>query len=537
MAKRKISGIINATEHPMNLETPWNQKQPDGTYHAYAGDDIEAFLKKELSNRTPTEELVSGETKPPTSGTVFDAMVGTVTDVDVQDSEDGTQYVMTVKQKDNQGGESSKEVRFSKYTDDDKVVVNIDLTDSGGAGLPASQYLALGSGFVVKYSVGVGTAGGGTVDGYSDLKARVIVKRGSTVISEFRDAEFVGVTAGQSYTFDASPYLQDATAYTVQVEAQATYQGGTLMKTATAKVTMVAMELSTTYSVGNGLADGGYKNDVNIPFTAKGTSGEKNIYYRINGGQAFTLGLSAGSGVQQKNVTVPLSQMQDGTNVVEAYALHENSGVTSEVHYLTLLKAGAGVTAYVGMMFSHRASGFQRDWKHPELEAEQFTAWDFTYAGYERDAYTARVKVMNGDSIVKEDLLQRGETGSYGRTNVNVEPLDYRVSCGDAVLEVKVNTTSHPDIEATLAPDAVCTFDAFGRSNTENNPASWVSGDKRMEFRDVLWSVNEYGAGSGWHKDRLLLSGGAGMTLTTDGGYRPFNEAEKPEGLPYAMWA
>lgn len=225
MAKRKISGIINATEHPMNLETPWSQKQTDGTYHAYAGDDVEAFLKKELSNRTPTEELVSGETKPPTSGTVFDAMVGTVTDVDVQDSEDGTQYVMTVKQKDNQGGESSKEVRFSKYTDDDKVVVNIDLTDSGGAGLPSQQYLALGSGFVVKYSVGVGTAGGGTVDGYSDLKARVIVKRGSTVISEFQDAEFVGVTAGQAYTFDASPYLTDATAYTVQVEAQAYLPG------------------------------------------------------------------------------------------------------------------------------------------------------------------------------------------------------------------------------------------------------------------------------------------------------------------------
>lgn len=531
MAKRKISGIINATEHPMNLETPWNQKQPDGTYHAYAGDDVEAFLKKELSNRTPTEELVSGETKPPTSGTVFDAMVGTVTDVDVQDSEDGTQYVMTVKQKDNQGGESSKEVRFSKYTDDDKVVVNIDLTDSGGAGLPSQQYLALGSGFVVKYSVGVGTAGGGTVDGYSDLKARVIVKRGSTVISEFRDAEFVGVTAGQAYTFDASPYLTDATAYTVQVEAQATYQGGTLMKTATAKVTMVAMALETTYSVGNGLADGGYRNDVNIPFTAKGTSGEKNIYYRVNGGQAFTLGLSAGSGVQQKNVTIPLTQMQEGTNVVEAYAQHENSGVVSRVHYITLLKAGGGVTAYAGMMFSHRAAGFQRDWKHPVLEAEQFTAWNFTYAGYDRDAYTARVKVTGQGSVVKEDLLQRGETGSYGRTNVNVEPLAYRVSCGDAVLEVQVNTTSHPDIEATLAPDAVCTFDAFGRSNTENNPASWVSGDKRMEFRDVLWSVNEYGAGSGWHKDRLLLAGGAGMTLTADGGYRPFNEADKPEGF------
>ncbi len=51
------------------------------------------------------------------------------------------------------------------------------------------------------------------------------------------------------------------------------------------------------------------------------------------------------------------------------------------------------------------------------------------------------------------------------------------------------------------------------------------------EFRDVLWSVDEYGAGRGWRKDRLLLAGGAGMTLTADGGYRPFNEADKPEGF------
>ncbi len=78
------------------------------------------------------------------------------------------------------------------------------------------------------------------------------------------------------------------------------------------------------------------------------------------------------------------------------------------------------------MMFSHRAAGFQREWKRPVLEAEQFTAWSFSYAGYDRDAYTARVKVTNQGSVVKEDLLQRGETGSYGRTNVNVEPLDYR---------------------------------------------------------------------------------------------------------------
>lgn len=78
--------------------------------------------------------------------------------------------------------------------------MNIDLTDASGSSLPASQYLSLGTGFVVRYAVGVGTAGGGEVSGYSDLKAKVVVKRGSTVLSEFQDAEFVGVTAGQSYT-------------------------------------------------------------------------------------------------------------------------------------------------------------------------------------------------------------------------------------------------------------------------------------------------------------------------------------------------
>ena len=392
-------------------KTDWSGDESTGNLPV-SGRLVENYIKSIDDKATPTEELAAGETKAPTSGAVFASLVGTVTNIDVTDSEDGTQYVMTVTQKDSEGGESDREVRFSKYSDDDKVVVNIDLTDASGSSLPASQYLSLGTGFVVRYAVGVGTAGGGEVSGYSDLKAKVVVKRGSTVLSEFQDAEFVGVTAGQSYTFDASPYLKDATTYTVQVEAQAGYDGGTLMKTATARVTMVAMELSTTYSVGNGLADGGYRNDVNIPFTAKGTSGEKNIYYRINGGQPYTLGLSAGSGVQQKNVTVALSEMREGMNVVEAYALHENSGVVSEIHYLTLLKAGEGVTAYAGMMFNHRAAGFQRDWKHPVLEAEQFTAWNFTYAGYDRDAYTARVKVTSRGSVVKEDLLQRGETGS-----------------------------------------------------------------------------------------------------------------------------
>ena len=491
---------------------------------------VEKYIKSIDEKATTTEELEPGETKAPSSSTVFNALVGTVTDIDVTDSEDGTQYVMKVKQKDSEGGETDKEVRFSKYSDDDKVVIHVDLTDGAGSALPASQYLSLGTGFVVKYAVNVGTAGGSEVDGYSDLKARLIVKRGSTVLSDFQDTEFVGVTAGQSYAFDVSKYLTDATTYTVQVEAQATYEGGTLNKTATARVTMVSMSLETTYQVGNGVADGGYRNDVNIPFTVKGTTGEKNIYYRINGGVPFTMAVSSGSGLQSKNINVPLSDLKEGLNVVEAYAMHENSGVMSRAHYISLLKAGDSVTNYAGLMFSHHADGFQADWNKPVLNAEQFTAWNFTYAAYDKFSNIAAVKIESGGNVLKEDLLSRGESGSYGKTNVNVDPLAYTLVCGPAQAVLGVSTSPHSDIEAALSPDAVCSFDAFGRSNTENNAASWVSGDKHMAFKDMLWSVNSNGAGSGWYKDRLLLSNGASMTLTADGGYRPFNEADKPVG-------
>ena len=508
--------------------TDWSGDKSTGGLPV-SGRLVEKYIKGIDEKATPTEELAAGETKAPTSGAVFASLVGTVTNIDVTDSEDGTQYVMTVTQKDGEGGESDKEVRFSKYSDDDKVVVNIDLADASGSALPASQYLSLGTGFVVRYAVGVGTAGGSEVSGYSNLSARLVVKRGSTVLPDFQDAEFIGVTAGQSYTSDVSGYLTDASTYTVQVEARAVYDGKELTKTGTARVTMVAMTMETTYDVGNGVADGGYENDVNIPFTIKGTTGEKNIHWRLNGGVPSTLQLSSGSGLQSKNISVPLSAMREGLNVVEAYALHENSGVMSRVHYISLLKAG-GVSNYVGMMFSHVSNGFQTDWKKPVLRSEQFTAWNFTYTAYDRLSNIATVKVESAGVRLKEDRLLRGESGSYGKTNVNTEPQGYTLTCGTAEVTLGVVTTSHPDIEATLSPDAVCTFDAFGRSNTENNAASWVSGDKYMVFKDMLWSVNQNGAGSGWYKDRLLLSNGSGMTLTADGGYRPFNEADKPVG-------
>ena len=157
------------------LNTNWSGDENTGGLPV-SGRLVEGYIKRIDDKATTTEELAAGETKPPTSGAVFDSLVGTVTDLDVRDSEDGTQYIMDVTQKNEEGGETKREIRFSKYSDDDKVVVTVDLTDDAGSSLPSSQYLSLGSGFVVRYTANVGTAGGGEVLDYSDLKVRVVMK-------------------------------------------------------------------------------------------------------------------------------------------------------------------------------------------------------------------------------------------------------------------------------------------------------------------------------------------------------------------------
>ena len=84
-------------------KTDWSGDESTGNLPV-SGRLVENYIKSIDDKATPTEELAAGETKAPTSGAVFASLVGTVTNIDVTDSEDGTQYVMTVTQKDGEGG-------------------------------------------------------------------------------------------------------------------------------------------------------------------------------------------------------------------------------------------------------------------------------------------------------------------------------------------------------------------------------------------------------------------------------------------------
>ena len=48
MGKRKIRGMMNGSEDGMNVERGWKEKEGEGRYDGYGGEDVEGFVKKEV---------------------------------------------------------------------------------------------------------------------------------------------------------------------------------------------------------------------------------------------------------------------------------------------------------------------------------------------------------------------------------------------------------------------------------------------------------------------------------------------------------
>ena len=62
--------------------TNWDGDESTGNLPV-SGRLVENYIKQIDENTTPVEEVTPGETKPPTSGAVAGALVGTVTDIEV----------------------------------------------------------------------------------------------------------------------------------------------------------------------------------------------------------------------------------------------------------------------------------------------------------------------------------------------------------------------------------------------------------------------------------------------------------------------
>ncbi len=355
-------------------------------------------------------------------------------------------------------------------------------------------------------------------DGENDgIKAdiTVTISRGTTQTYE---ATAKNVSAG-TYTLDISEYLLVGTT-DIYVKAVATTEDGTRQtKQAYTSIGVITLTLTSSYNLGSTIANGGYKNSdtIEIPFTITG-SGTKDVSMYIDGNETPVSQTINKSGTVNGSFTIKGSALATGRHTVQLVA--ERSGLRSDSIYMDILKAGQ-TTPFVGIKYTDKSGKIlTADHLTPTLTAYQYEQLTFNYAVYNPDATPAQVEMyLNGSLNNTVNAPRSMQTYTNRFTSKGEQTLVLKAGATGYTLGIDVQESSIDISEATYG--LVAKFDAAGRSNSESDPAQWVSGDIRMEFSGFDWSSN------GWTGESLKLTNGAKAVI----GYQPFKNDIKATGL------
>ena len=355
-------------------------------------------------------------------------------------------------------------------------------------------------------------------DGDNDgIKAdiTVTISRGTTQTYEVTTKN---VSAG-TYTLDVSEYLLVGTT-DIYVTAVATTEDGTRQtKQAYTSINVITLSLTSSYNLGSTIANGGYKNSdtIEIPFTITG-SGTKDVSMYVDGEENPVSQTINKSGTVNGSFTIKGSTLTAGRHTIQLVA--ERNGLKSDSIYMDVLKAGQNVP-FVGIKYTDK-SGTILTTTHltPTLQAYQYEQMSFNFVAYDPNTTPAQVEVYLND-VLKNTINAPRSMQTYTNrfTEQGAQKLMLKVGTKSYTLNINVAESSVNLSEAIYGLFAK--LDAAGRSNTENDPAQWTSGDLSTEFSGFDWSSN------GWTGESLKLTNGAKAVID----FQPFKTDIKATGL------
>lgn len=355
-------------------------------------------------------------------------------------------------------------------------------------------------------------------DGDNDgIKAdiTVTISRGTTQTYEVTTKN---VSAG-TYTLDVSEYLLVGTT-DIYVKAVATTEDGTRQtKQAYTSINVITLSLTSSYNLGSTIANGGYKNSdtIEIPFTITG-SGTKDVSMYVDGEENPVSQTINKSGTVNGSFTIKGSTLTAGRHTIQLVA--ERNGLKSDSIYMDVLKAGQNVP-FVGIKYTDK-SGTILTTTHltPTLQAYQYEQMSFNFVAYDPNTTPAQVEVYLND-VLKNTINAPRSMQTYTNrfTEQGAQKLMLKVGTKSYTLNINVAESSVNLSEAIYGLFAK--LDAAGRSNTENDPAQWTSGDLSTEFSGFDWSSN------GWTGESLKLTNGAKAVID----FQPFKTDIKATGL------
>ena len=318
-----------------------------------------------------------------------------------------------------------------------------------------------------------------------------------------------------SYDLDISKYLF-AGITDIYVKATTTdpTTGKKQTKQSYISVKVVTLSLSSSYNLANSIAGGGYgaSETVGIPYAVSG-SGTKVITLYVDGRQHNTATVTR-SGTTNGNFNISMSGLSVGRHTVQMVAEMEASAdltLRSESVYIDIFKAGSNVPL-VGTMHSFKDGRiFTSDHLVPRLEVGQYEELAFDFVVYNPDATPASMVIFRNGVITQGVSVPRS-TQVYSNRFTEQGENTMKFVCGITEYPFYIDVVeSGIDINETTY-GLKLKLDATGRSNEEDNPGTWESGDVETVFEKTDFKT------SGWFDGVLKLINGAKATI----GYRPF---------------
>lgn len=241
--------------------------------------------------------------------------------------------------------------------------------------------------------------------------------------------------------------------------------------------------------------------DVVFPFITYGNV-EKTVHYKLDGTEIGTLVVTTSG--RQSSVTIPASSLSHGAHYIEVYftCTVEGTAITSNTLYYEFMYVVSGNNTPIIIA---------KEWSR---EVNQYDTVLVKWMAYTPNSLTTNVvKKVNGNIVGDVSVDRTEQVWSYRADTITSDGfISLSLVSGDVVKEIRFHVTERTiDVEETTA-DLSLYLSSYGRTNTEENPATWQYNSVSSVFSGFNF------ASDGWQLDEddvtvLRLSGDARLTI------------------------
>lgn len=293
---------------------------------------------------------------------------------------------------------------------------------------------------------------------------------------------------------DLAPYLA-AGSNTVRIRLSDIYDNA---RTVNFSITCVAISISSTFD--DSVA---YSGSITFPYTPVGAVENKVVHFIINGTDRTK---TTGASGRELTYTIPSSYLHHGANSFECYFTYTDTVSGQEVYsnrlYYDIVYVSSGDNSPI------IASSYR------ETEVSQYSNLNIPYIAYTPAANTSAVDIyVNGTLYTSITVNRSRQIFAYRADTPGT--LVIRIMSGSAYKDFTL-TVTESDIDVEAETDQLKLYlSATGRSNGEENPASWVyNGDEVISATFTNFNF----VSDGWVQDSdgttvLRVSGDARVTI------------------------